>query len=119
MSKSPRVIRLTVINDLVSTSQSTGGGCLSYTCSIPYQVCPNCYIGHRELLHALATVAESNLPVHFEIEHRPFQLINKKCLCESKTVDKRSFYVSQLGEEKWVTMEKAFKLWTEEQGINM
>jgi predicted DsbA family dithiol-disulfide isomerase len=83
------------------------------------QVCPYCYVDHCELLDALATVAASNLNIDFDIEHRPFKLISTKCLCEKKTVEKRAFYVSQLGEEKWARMEKSIGAWMERKGINM
>jgi predicted DsbA family dithiol-disulfide isomerase len=82
-------------------------------------VCPYCWIDFREQLDALTAVAESELAVGFEIEYRPFQLISKHCLCESKTVDRRTFYVTQLSAEKVAAMDKAIGNWVEEKGVKL
>jgi hypothetical protein len=83
------------------------------------QVCPYSWIDFREQLEALTAVAESDLPVDFEIEYRPFQLISEQCLCGPNKVDRRTFYVTQLSAEKVAAMDKAIGKWVEEKGVEM
>jgi len=91
------VIKLTVVNDLI---------------------CAFCYIGHYELNDALNRVAKMpDLDVQFEIEYRPFRLINTACICEKSKVDKKTFFLAKLGQEKLEAMGQTVKKWTDEKGI--
>jgi hypothetical protein len=67
----------------------------------------------------MSAVTGLNLPVKFEVEYRPFRLISGSCLGENTTVDKKTFYMAKLGEEKWTNMEKVVGKWMEERGIPM
>jgi predicted DsbA family dithiol-disulfide isomerase len=90
---SVRLIKLTVINDLV---------------------CPYCYIGYRELQDAISACKDLNLPLEFNVEYRPFRLMN--CLPDNKSVDKGTFYLQKLGQERFEAMRDMLVKWGEEKG---
>jgi len=88
-----RSIKITVINDLV---------------------CPFCYIGHKELLSAVAQCA--GLPVTFEIEYRPFRITT---VPEGSSVDKKTYYLNKLGLEKYESVGKVIQEWGDRLGLNL
>ncbi|KAF8633220.1 hypothetical protein AX15_001455 [Amanita polypyramis BW_CC] len=93
-----RVVRLTIITDFV---------------------CANCYVTQHELLSAITHCKDDlNLPLTFEIEQRPFKLINSTCLAEdSPKVDKKTFLTKWIGREQFTKLELAISKWAEEKGI--
>jgi len=65
----------------------------------------------------MTAVTDLHLPLKFEVEYRPFRLISSHCLGENIVVDKKTFYISKIGEEKWASMEQAVGKWMEDKGI--
>lgn len=67
----------------------------------PAQICPWCYIGQKEMQRAIERCAD--LPVKFELEHRPFQL---NCtIKEDDALDRTQWYIHKFGEEKFAAMQ--------------
>jgi len=95
---STRVVKLTVINDIV---------------------CSFCYIGHRELVDAVIAAKKLRLPLDFDIEYLPFRLISAACLCENKSVDKKTFYGKKYGEERLNKMMEVVQKWIDEKKSNL
>ncbi|KAI0043243.1 thioredoxin-like protein [Auriscalpium vulgare] len=58
--------------------------------------CPWCFIGHQELLKAIAQCA--NLPVVFDLEYRPFVLHQT---LPTDGLDKDEWHAKRFGREKW------------------
>jgi len=95
---STRVVKLTIINDLV---------------------CPFCCISQYELLDAIALSKDRlQLPISFELEYLPFRLISTACLTEdTPKIDKATFYKDKLGMEKFTNVENSVTKWAEEKNI--
>lgn len=91
---STRVVKVTVINDLI---------------------CPNCYIGFQELL--LAVQQCTNLPITFDIEYRPFCLNSN--IPEDTTIDKKPFYADKYGAENVKAKNEALLDWGREIGLDL
>lgn len=98
MSATPRMVKLTVINDFI---------------------CPNCCIGQHELLSALSHVQNVlHLNLAFEIEFLPFRLIPTSCLDDGMPkVDKVTFFTRKLGEANFKALSNAIEKWGEEKNI--
>ncbi|KIY72382.1 thioredoxin-like protein [Cylindrobasidium torrendii FP15055 ss-10] len=73
-----RTVKITVINDFI---------------------CPNCYIGHHEMLSAISYAkGVLKLPLSFELEFRPYRLIPDNILNDSTPKTSRSdFFNKYLG----------------------
>ncbi|KAG7451087.1 thioredoxin-like protein [Guyanagaster necrorhizus] len=96
-----RVLKITVVNDLV---------------------CPNCYIGHHELLSAVSYCrAVLRLPLTFDIEFRPFQLIPRSILNENTPkISRAAFFTQHLGKDAFESFaEHSVLKWAEERKINI
>jgi len=95
---SHKVVKLTVINDLI---------------------CPNCYIGQHELLSAIATCKDTlKLPLDFEVEYMPFRLISTAVLPDdSPKIDKQAFFTRRFGPEKFASLDETIHKWAEEKGV--
>lgn len=94
-------IKITVVNDLV---------------------CPNCYIGHHELLSAISYCkAVLRLPLNFDIEFRPFQLIPRTILNEdTPKLSRAAFFTQHLGKDAFESFaEHSVMKWAEERKMNM
>ncbi|KAK2460990.1 hypothetical protein APHAL10511_007460 [Amanita phalloides] len=93
-----RVVKLTIITDFV---------------------CANCCVTQHELLNAITYCKDNlDLPLAFELEHLPFRLINPTCLSENgPKIDRRSFMSQWIGQERFLSFEKAISKWSEEKGI--
>lgn len=118
----PRVVKLTVVNDFVSLFPSLR---LCYLNDrLILQVCANCCIGQYELLTAISHCMDTlHLPLSFELEHIPFRLISPECLSDdvpaSAKVDKSTFYKNRLGKDRFATVESTIAKWAKEKGIPM
>jgi predicted DsbA family dithiol-disulfide isomerase len=66
------------------------------------QVCPWCYIGHKEIKDAIA--ASSHLPLSFEIEYRPYQL--DPSMNTDLGVDVTTYLTGRLGPERYAQIKK-------------
>lgn len=94
-------IKITVVNDLV---------------------CPNCYIGHHELLSAISYCkAVLRLPLNFDIEFRPFQLIPRTILNEdTPKLSRAAFFTQHLGKDAFESFaEHSVMKWAEERKMNI
>lgn len=89
-----KVIKVTVINDIV---------------------CPFCYIGHVEIQTAIERC--SDLPVHFDVQYRPYQTTNN--IAEDHPVDKRTYYRNKLGDAKLEASVNAIKTWADRIGLDI
>lgn len=96
----PRVIRLTIINDL--------------TCSF-------CYVGHYELLDAMERTIKMNIGVKFAVECRPFQLFNATTTsaCECTCLNKEQFMRKKFGDEVFAEKLAGVVKWGKEKGVNI
>ncbi|KAJ7056639.1 thioredoxin-like protein [Mycena amicta] len=94
-----RLVRLSVINDLI---------------------CPNCAIGQHELFAALTYCKEElKLPLRFQIEFLPFRLISEATLpldYEPK-VEKSQFFTEILGGDKFDNLSDTIDKWAVEKGV--
>jgi len=81
-----RVIKLTIISDVI---------------------CPFCYIGHYELQEAIGRCTD--LPVHFDIEYRPYRLTSLRD--EDKPVDRVEYFRRKLGEQKIQQIRETITQW--------
>jgi predicted DsbA family dithiol-disulfide isomerase len=78
--------------------------------------CPFCYIGHKELMDALQH--SQDLPVEFDVEYRPFNLITT--LAEGESIDKKLYYVNKCGGAAHQAEKlKVIRTWGEKIGIDM
>lgn len=98
MAIPPRLVKLSIINDLT---------------------CPNCGIGQYELMKAIDYCKDVlKLNVAFEIEYLPFRLISTTCLPENAPkVEKSVFFTQKLGEANFKMVEAQIKKWAEEKGV--
>jgi predicted DsbA family dithiol-disulfide isomerase len=76
--------------------------------------CPFCYIGHKELLDALEHC--SDLPVDFDVEYRPYNLVTT--LADGESIDKKLYYLKKCGEHQAEKL-KVIRTWGEKIGIEM
>jgi len=96
-----RVVKLSVINDLI---------------------CPNCAIGQHELFSAISYCQDDlKLPLDFQLEILPFRLINVATLPQDyqPKVEKKVFFASRFGEDKFAQLEESVEKWGKEKGIPM
>ncbi|KAF9533767.1 thioredoxin-like protein [Crepidotus variabilis] len=95
---SNKVVKLTVVTDFT---------------------CLSCCVGEHELLNAISHCQEAELPLSFEIEHIPFQLICSGALsdADSGKYQKEEFLGKRLGEEKFTKLKSAILKWADEKGV--
>lgn len=112
---STRVVKLTIINDLVRLHTIT----YEFRSPDNIKICPNCCIGQHELLQAISYCKDTlQLPLSFELVHKPFRLISTACLTEnSPKVDKNKFYAERIGKDKFNSFEASISKWATEKGI--
>ncbi|KAJ3716079.1 thioredoxin-like protein [Lentinula raphanica] len=99
MSAYNRVVKLTVISDVI---------------------CPNCNIGQHELIGAISYCQDTlHLPLTFEIEFLPFRLIPTRLLPDDNApkVSKDEFFTSTVGKEPWANMQASIMKWAQEKNI--
>ncbi|KAJ7086124.1 thioredoxin-like protein [Mycena belliarum] len=98
---SKRVVKLTVLNDLI---------------------CPNCAIGQHELFTAIAHCKdELKLPLEFELEFLPFRLITTTLLPQdyAPKVQKAEFFTNTFGADRFAQLEESIAKWAAEKGVPM
>ncbi|KAF8920233.1 thioredoxin-like protein [Mucidula mucida] len=96
-----RLVKITVINDFI---------------------CPNCYIGHHELLSAISYAkAVLHLPLSFDIEFRPYRLIPAHILNDDTPKSTRiEFFQKHLGKEAFEGFrDNSVMKWAEERKLNI
>ncbi|KAJ7116431.1 thioredoxin-like protein [Mycena epipterygia] len=94
-----RVVKLSVINDLI---------------------CPNCAVGQHELFSAIRHAKEVlKLPLEFHVEFLPFRLINTTVLPQDyqPKVQKTDFFTNIFGAEKFGALQETLAKWSHENGV--
>lgn len=112
-----RLVKITVINDFVRPSLFR-----AVIRSVLMQICPNCYIGHHELLSAISyTKAVLQLPLSFEIEFRPYRLVPHHILNEDTPKATRTeFFQKHLGKEAFEGFkDNSILKWADERRLKM
>jgi len=101
MTRTPRVVKLTVVTDFV---------------------CANCFVVEHELLDAISTCNDTlHLPLSFELEHIPYQIVNPGLFKENESIaiSKDEFLKKFIGLEKFAKVDAAIAKWAEEKGISI
>ncbi len=112
-----RLVKITVINDFVRQPFL-----IPKKSSVLMQICPNCYIGHHELLSAISYAkAVLHLPLSFDIEFRPYRLIPAHILNDDTPKSTRiEFFQKHLGKEAFEGFrDNSVMKWAEERKLNM
>jgi len=94
-----RVVKLSVINDLI---------------------CPNCAVGQHELFSAITYCTDDlKLPLDFQLEFLPFRLINTSLLPQNyePKVEKKDFFTNIFGAEKFGQLEESIAKWGTEKNV--
>jgi hypothetical protein len=76
----------------------------------------------HELLDAISTCKDSlQLPLSFEVEHIPYQLVCSSAFNEDEPIGmtKAEFLKKYIGPEKFAKIDAAIAKWSEEKGIPM
>jgi predicted DsbA family dithiol-disulfide isomerase len=81
----------------------------------PAQVCPWCYIGHKELFDAIR--ASEHLPFSFEVEYRPYQL--DPSMNEHLGVEIGTYLNGRLGPERFAQIQKIVSAKASTLGLDM
>jgi predicted DsbA family dithiol-disulfide isomerase len=99
MTRTPRVVKLTVVTDFI---------------------CANCFVVEHELLDAISTCKDTlQLPLSFELEHIPYKLVCPSIFKENEpiAITKEEFLKKYIGPEKLAKVDAAIAKWAEEKGI--
>lgn len=83
-------------------------------------ICANCCVVEHELLDAISTSKNTlQLPLTFELEHMPFQLIKPDVFKHDALagMTKEEFLKKHMGPEKFAKVEAAIAKWAEEKGV--
>jgi len=101
MTPTPRAVKLTVVTDFV---------------------CANCFVVEHELLDAISTCKDTlDLPLSFELEHIPYQLVYPSIFKENEPIamTKEEFLKKFIGPEKFAKVETAIAKWAAEKGLSL
>jgi len=99
MAIQKRVVKLSVINDLI---------------------CPNCAVGQHELFSAISHCKDDlKLPLDFQLEFLPFRLISTALLPQDyePKVAKTAFFEGVFGAEKFGQLQESIAKWGAEKGV--
>ncbi|KAJ7454711.1 thioredoxin-like protein [Mycena latifolia] len=94
-----RVVKLSVINDLI---------------------CPNCAVGQHELFSAIAHCQDDlKLPLEFQLEFLPFRLINTTVLPQDyqPKIEKKDFFTNTFGADRFEQLQQTIAKWANEKGV--
>jgi len=96
MTRTPRAVKLTIVTDFI---------------------CANCFVVEHELLDAISTCKDAlQLPLSFELEHLPYQLVCSSAFNEDEPIGmtKAEFLKKYIGSEKFAKIDAAIAKWAEE-----
>lgn len=86
-------------------------------CLMNGQLCPWCYIGHKDLERGIAQARAADLPVDFVVQYHPY-ILNPSMTC-SETKTKKEYFERKFGVEGAAKMRELLMARGKEEGITL